>query len=143
MFLVDSHDPDLRDQSGYYSGRRARMKAQLDGVSLPFRFFDAVDGRNFNDAEREKAAPSRLRHYWSRLTDGEIGELSPIFGDGPIGQAAGLRADGRPAWRRPRAHQRISHRKSVLTTGCAFEASPFFLCGFNELEDHGERSAVR
>jgi glycosyl transferase family 25 len=53
--------------------RRARMKAQLDGLGLPFRFLDGVDGRVLTEQAREQAAPSRLRRYWSRLTGGEIG----------------------------------------------------------------------
>jgi glycosyl transferase family 25 len=53
--------------------RRARMKAQLDGLGLPFRFLDAVDGRVMSEKAREQVAPSRMRRYWSRLTGGEIG----------------------------------------------------------------------
>lgn len=53
--------------------RRACMKRQLDHLGLPFRFFDGVDGRPFSDEMRERAAPSRLRRYWNRLTCGEIG----------------------------------------------------------------------
>lgn len=49
------------------------MRRQLDHLGLPFRFFDGVDGRAFTDEVRERAAPSRMRRYWSRLTGGEIG----------------------------------------------------------------------
>jgi glycosyl transferase, family 25 len=53
--------------------RRARMKTQLDGLRLPFRFLDGVNGRALTEQAREQAAPSQLRHYWSNLTSGEIG----------------------------------------------------------------------
>jgi glycosyl transferase, family 25 len=53
--------------------RRARMKTQLDGVRLPFRFVDGVNGRHLTEQAREQAAPSQLRRYWSNLTGGEIG----------------------------------------------------------------------
>jgi glycosyl transferase family 25 len=53
--------------------RRACMTAQLDGLGLPFRFLDGVDGRRLSEQAREKVAPLRLRRYWSHLTGGEIG----------------------------------------------------------------------
>jgi glycosyl transferase, family 25 len=53
--------------------RRARMRAQLDRLGLPFRFLDGVDGRAMTEKEREQAAPARALRYWSHLTAGEIG----------------------------------------------------------------------
>jgi glycosyl transferase family 25 len=53
--------------------RRARMRAQLDELRLPFQFLDGVDGRRLTEKAREQAAPSRTRRYWSHLTGGEIG----------------------------------------------------------------------
>jgi glycosyl transferase, family 25 len=49
------------------------MSMQLDGLGLPFRFLDGVDGRVMTGKAREQVAPLRLRRYWSRLTGGEIG----------------------------------------------------------------------
>jgi len=71
-------------------------------------------------------------------------ELSPIFGDGLIDQAAtvaGSRLAGLAATSSPSAN--FTPRNQFWQLVVAVEASPSFLRGFDKLEDHGERGAVR
>jgi len=70
-------------------------------------------------------------------------ELSPIFGDGLIDQAATVAGSRLAGLRRPRARRRIHTENQFWQLVVAVEASPSFLRGFDKLEDHGERGAVR
>ena len=49
------------------------MQRQLDGLGLPFRFFDAVDGSKMTAMELMDAAPKGGINYCGQLTPGEIG----------------------------------------------------------------------
>jgi GR25 family glycosyltransferase involved in LPS biosynthesis len=53
--------------------RRDLMQRQLEGLDLPFRFFDAVDGRKMTRNALAEVAPSGGVDYCGILTPGEIG----------------------------------------------------------------------
>ncbi len=53
--------------------RHAFMQRQLEGLGIPFRFFNAVDGRKMTPAALEAAAPGGGVDYCGLLTPGEIG----------------------------------------------------------------------
>ncbi len=53
--------------------RRAAMQHQLDGLGIPFRFFDAIDGRTMSRETMMKATPKSRINYCASLTSGEIG----------------------------------------------------------------------
>jgi glycosyl transferase family 25 len=53
--------------------RRAVMRAQLNALGLPFRIFDAVDGRKLEFSRLEEMAPRNGTKYSGLLTSAEIG----------------------------------------------------------------------
>jgi len=53
--------------------RRAAMRLQLDSLGIPFRFFDAVDGRKMSAEALMAAAPRGGTDYGGLLLPGEIG----------------------------------------------------------------------
>jgi glycosyl transferase family 25 len=53
--------------------RRAFMRAQLNALGLPFRFFDAVDGRTLEFSQLEEMAPKGGAEYSGLLTSTEVG----------------------------------------------------------------------
>jgi glycosyl transferase family 25 len=53
--------------------RRGFVQQRLEPLGVPFRFFDAVDGRKMTDNELLKAAPKGGIHYGGMLTFREIG----------------------------------------------------------------------
>lgn len=55
------------------AARRERMAAQFARLALPYRFFDAIDGRGLSREALEAAAPAHRRRYWNPLVPGEIG----------------------------------------------------------------------
>jgi glycosyl transferase family 25 len=53
--------------------RRNTIRLHLDALSIPFKFFDAVDARQFSADQMERHAPQKLLNYYRPLSPGEVG----------------------------------------------------------------------
>ena len=129
--LVDERKREAARALATLQRERATVAAkgrQMETESAPIRHVAELIGA---DTDSERAIRWLIA---LRCCAAIRGELSPIFGDGLIGQAAAI--VDQPIGK---FHTKNQFWQLVV----ASEATPHILCGFDEFGDHGERGTVR